>query len=268
MPRNKAPLKTTQSLLLKLITAPEGVEKALQDFSKIVLPIKGDSRLSSVERLDIYANMYFYRIRDALKEDFPAVLKILGEIGFHNLITDYLVRHPSTHYSLRYAGEKLPLFIKKHPFNKKYPFLAELARFEWALLTAFDAPDSETLSSKDLKSISPEEWSRLRFRVVPSFEDLDFSFRVDRLREGVLRGKRSSSLRRERCRLLVWRKNFKVFFRTSEDLEIKTLKKMNGLNPFGRVCHWLEGHVSRTGSAPTLARFLQAWIQEGLLAAL
>src|SRR5689334_16140542 len=112
MPRSQMPLKATQSLLLKLITAPEGVEKALQESPKTVLPIKGDNRLASVERLDIYANMYFYRIRDALKEDFPAVLKILGEMGFHNLITEYLLKYPSTHYSLRYVGRHLPRFLK------------------------------------------------------------------------------------------------------------------------------------------------------------
>ena len=158
-------MKTTQHLLLKLITAPEGVEKALQEFPKTVLPIRGDDRLSSVERLDIYANMYFYRIRDALKEDFPAVLKILGEIGFHNLITEYLVLYPSTHYSLRNAGQHLPRFLKKHRFSKKYPYLAELAQMEWALLTAFDASDSKVLTKNELKDVAPEEWSRLNFRL-------------------------------------------------------------------------------------------------------
>jgi hypothetical protein len=35
--------------------------------------------------------MYFYRLLDAIKEDFPATLKILGDFEFHNLITGYLI---------------------------------------------------------------------------------------------------------------------------------------------------------------------------------
>jgi hypothetical protein len=36
--------------------------------------VDGDERLSAVERVDIYADAYFYRLLDCLAEDFPATL--------------------------------------------------------------------------------------------------------------------------------------------------------------------------------------------------
>src|ERR1700730_3510359 len=62
-------LKQLQSLLYRLITAPSGVAEGLAaerelgagGLDAIVL---GDDRLSSEARVDIYANMYFYRILD------------------------------------------------------------------------------------------------------------------------------------------------------------------------------------------------------------
>ncbi|MGH7820183.1 MAG: HvfC/BufC family peptide modification chaperone, partial [Candidatus Binatia bacterium] len=88
-------LDETQRIFFELIRAPEGVRQglgALADRERR-LPlgleglIAGDERLSSIARLDVYANMYFYRILDVLKEDFPALLAVIGDTRFHNLVT-------------------------------------------------------------------------------------------------------------------------------------------------------------------------------------
>src|SRR5512140_2466410 len=71
-------LAETQQLLWKLITAPEGAAAELAHLGaaeravaeSLVRPC---GRLRPVERLEIYADMYFYRLRDALREDFVAV---------------------------------------------------------------------------------------------------------------------------------------------------------------------------------------------------
>ena len=73
--------------------------------------IRRDAR---VERLEIYANAYFYRILDCLKEDFPATLATLGADNFHNLVTGYLIEYPPTEPSISYAGRHLAEFLR-HP---------------------------------------------------------------------------------------------------------------------------------------------------------
>ena len=52
--------------------------------------IASGGRLDPVQRLDIYANMYFWRLLDILRGDFSAVVAAVGEDAFHNLVTDYL----------------------------------------------------------------------------------------------------------------------------------------------------------------------------------
>ena len=81
-------LKNLQTTLYQLIVAPEGVSSAISKNTS--LPIVPSKTLTPVERLEIYANMYFYRILDALKEDFPVLLQSIGEDQFHNLITEGL----------------------------------------------------------------------------------------------------------------------------------------------------------------------------------
>src|SRR5260370_42069661 len=102
-------LKGLQSLLYRLIPAASGVAEGLaaeRDLGATGLDaiVLGDNRLSAEARVEIYANMYFYRILDSLKEDFPATLVVLGEDNFHNLITGYLLEYPPTEPSISYCG--------------------------------------------------------------------------------------------------------------------------------------------------------------------
>jgi len=109
-------LHDTQSLLSKLITSPEGAASALAalqggEHTRAGGLVRGDARLSSLERIDVYADMYYYRIRDCIADDFPTLRAVVGAAHFHNLITDYLLQHPSSHFSLRQVGRSLPAFV-------------------------------------------------------------------------------------------------------------------------------------------------------------
>lgn len=193
------------------------------------LPIKGDDRLSAQDRLNIYANMYFFRILDSLKEDFPSILEKLGDDGFHNLITDYLVAHPPTHYSLRYAGQHLAEFL-----DHRYSDLADLARFEWAQLEAFDAADAVLLTESDLKKIPPNHWPVLRLNLHPSVQLLAHDHHV------------------------VWRQELTVVHRVADDVEWGLLSQIHSGTEFAVLCE---------GTPPeAILNYLRTWISQGLLA--
>ncbi len=180
-----AGLKTTQELFWDLITAPEGVRAAIDgaagrgvDEGSLDALFAGDERLPALERLDIYANMYFYRLLDCLAEDFPKTLAAVGPAHFHNLVTDYLLRHPSRHPSLRYLGQRLPEFIAAHPLLGDFPYLADLARLEWMRADVFDAPDAAPLSRDALTRLPQERAGDARFSLVPAFALLRFDHEV------------------------------------------------------------------------------------------
>jgi len=173
-------LSRAQRNLWDLITAPEGVAstgpEAIERARRLV---RSDERLDAVERLDIYANMYFYRLRDCLAEDFPKVVAMAGGAAFHNLITDYLLAHPSSCWSLRELGRALPEFIARHELAGTHPFLADLALLEWARDDIFDetdATDPAPLSRADIAALNPGQLDSLELSVIPAFRLLDLGW--------------------------------------------------------------------------------------------
>ncbi len=118
-------LAQTQDVFWRLISAPEGVAAglaALPDRER-ALPfgldgwLRDDERLSAIERLDVYANMYFFRLLDCLAEDFPAIHAVVGHERFHALVRDYLTIHPSEHPSVRMLGRALGDLLETHPLS-------------------------------------------------------------------------------------------------------------------------------------------------------
>ena len=179
---NAPDLSRVQALFWRLLTAPEGVasgagqlvrsgELASEDLSFLIRPDPPErqaARLDSVERLDIYADMYFYRLRDALAEDFPRLVRRIGDTRFHNLVTDYLLAHPSRHFSLRELGRALPEFARGHALEREFPALADLAALEWARVDVFDEADAETLSQQELLEGGVSAPDAFRIGLIPA----------------------------------------------------------------------------------------------------
>jgi hypothetical protein len=237
-------LKKNQHLLFKLITAPEGVHCELKK-NWARLPIVGDKKLSAADRLDIYANMYFYRILDSLKEDYPMIHKIIGDSRFHNLVTDYLLKHPSTHFSMRDVGKQLARFLKKHASIKSWPYLSDLAKLEWGLIEAFDAKNNEILTENDLTQLKPEDWGTLQLTLVDSAKMIHLDFEI-------------SPLLKKKNTILVWRKNLEVCYRTLNPLEAKLLAGIKNQKTFAQLCE--------SAKDPSLvASYLKRWLNDAVL---
>ncbi len=76
--------------------------------------ISPNNRLSSFERLEIYNRQYWFRLISAVSEDFPTLNALLGPKRFDSLILAYLNENPSTSWTLRDLGAKLPRFLDAH----------------------------------------------------------------------------------------------------------------------------------------------------------
>jgi hypothetical protein len=270
-------LDQAQRLIWGLVTAPEGVEAGLEAIgdtgaAQLRAVVSGDARLDAASRLTVYANAYFFRIHDALKEDFGALHRALGEAAFHNLVTVYLFSHPPTHPSLRYAGKHLPGFLATDraaaPFRERCPWAADLAALEWALLEAFDAPDAPVLSRDDLAAAPAGAWGDFRFSLTPSLQTLTLAWPVETVRAAYDRGTDLPAPPPGRTHLRVWRREERVFYRPMPPLEAEALGLVRAGESFGRLC----GHVAAEageGEAPQRALgLLERWLADHLLAAL
>src|SRR4051812_15686158 len=178
-------LADIQARFYALVTAPEGVAQGLAtaglaaaDLEAIV---KGDGRLGAVARLDVYANMYFYRLLDVLRDAYPRLCAAVGDPTFHNLVTDYLVACPPAHPSIAFAGERLPSFLAGHPLAAERPWLVPLAVVDRTYVELFDGPDAEPLTLDQLRALPPAELATSSLRLVPCHRVLEHGFLLDPL---------------------------------------------------------------------------------------
>jgi hypothetical protein len=119
--------------------------------------VKPNDRLSSFERLEIYNRQYWFRLIAAVSEDYPALNAILGPTRFDDLILNYLQQNPSTSFSLRDLGAKLPAWLAAHPeFTGSHHDLAfDVARLEWAYIEAFDSASLPPLDETHIAALQP-----------------------------------------------------------------------------------------------------------------
>jgi len=263
-------LALTQQLFWTLITAPEGVAAGLArlppaERAVAETLVRGDHRMSAVERLDVYADMYFYRIRDCLKEDFPVLARVVGEACFHNLITDYLLAHPPVHFSLRYAGQHLATFAARHPLAERWPYLSDLAALEWAILEAFDAADAEPITAAALAGVPEERWPDLRFDVTPSLQLLSLCWPVHTVWQCAQQEVGIGQVEPAQTFIRVWRQDLRVFHQAIDAGEYTALAAVRRGEPFAAVCERLATASDETANAERAARLLQEWLGDALL---
>lgn len=150
-------LAHTQALVFDAVTAPEPVSAAAE---ALVAP---RPPLSAKARLEVYAEMYWLRLRDALRESFPTVRSGLGDERFEALVADFLRAHPSTHFSLDRFGAPFPAFLRRAE-----PAWADVAELEWARGESFLAPDAPTVGFDALLAVPRERWGEVVLRGHPS----------------------------------------------------------------------------------------------------
>ncbi len=267
-------LAETQHLLWRLITAPEGVEPALaadehsggSARATLCSTVRSGGELDAIRRLDVYANMYFFRLLDVLKDDYPATLAVIGGDRFHNVVTDYLLVHPPTHYSIRVAGRALPDFLATHPLAAATPYLPHLAAFERDLNDAFDAADASIVDASALAAIPAAAWPALRFQLHPSVRLSRSPWPVHRIRERVDRGEAPESVSAGATALCVWRRDLTVRQSVVADPEWQVLRRLNDGADFATAC---EAALSgETMDVPGLVHALASWLTAGVFAAI
>lgn len=151
--------------------------------------IKPNDRLSSLERLQIYNQQYWWRLLGCFSEDFRGVRAVIGERKFDRLAVAYLKEHGSQSWSLRNLGQFLPGFLQQHPeLTAPQTALAlDMARVEWARVVAFDGPSHPQIDPQRLGRARPE---KLRLGIQPYVSLLELRHPIDslikRLRESQL----------------------------------------------------------------------------------
>jgi len=237
---------------------------------RLAVRIKEGGNVSREIRLNIYANAYRQRLKETIDNDHTLLGIYLGDKLFELMVDGYISRHPSNVRSLRYFCDALPQYLlETAPFNQQ-PLIADLARFERLLLTAFDAADTDTVTLEQLQQLPSEQWPELRLRFHPSTQLFSSDWNtVDTWQD--LKRKQTPPPPRgaNPSYWLVWRNPERLTEFRSLCFEEYTLLKeaLEGCN-FAALCETLLVYQQAEMVSETALGYLLGWIEQNIIARL
>jgi len=229
------------------------------DDPQFVSMVTAGPDLGRNERVQVYRDAYRLRLRDVLREDFPAVARNLGPDRFDRLVEAYLRDFPSQHPSVRHLGRALAEFIVRQ--QDVPPFLSDLARLEWAMIEVFDAPDSHAIDAGDLRDVAQDRWADLVFVPIPALVLLRAEYQVHEVWAGT--GPEVPS--RSPVSIRVWRDRSWNACHAAMDLrEADALERMLRGQPFGAICGAVED-LPAEEAAHSATAMLANWLACGMI---
>ncbi|MEO9530879.1 DNA-binding domain-containing protein [Roseibium sp.] len=128
----------------------------------------GPDGMPAPKRFNVYRNNVVVSLSEALGKTYPAVRSLLGEDYFNALARAFLTEHPPVSPVLIWYGEAFADFLAAFPPLEAYPYLADVARVEWAWLQAYHAGDAAPLDPSSLAAVPPESIGSVRFARHPA----------------------------------------------------------------------------------------------------
>lgn len=269
--RDTTPLETIECWMQAVVMHPEGAEGGLRSkparrllpqaaasLESVVLPSKS---LSSVERLGIYAHMYYARLLEILSAEYPTTRRILGDKVFTRVCRRFLERNPSKHRTLNRLSVRFPDFLSRNlPPGNRSKLAVDVARIERAMEDVFDAARAEPLTAAEFSAIGADEWHRVRLSLIPALRMLKLRFPANDYLNATRGGGKPRLPRPRATFAIVYRRGFEVFRRDQPPDQFKLL---TALAKGRTLAEAVRSSVSgRGGNADKLAATLGAWFRE------
>jgi hypothetical protein len=106
-----------------------------------LLPLLAGNAAQNQARLALYRGNVLANSIAALRQHFPVLEQIVGETFFEGLARAFWQAMPPTCANLATFGAQLPVFLETFEPTAHLPYLADVARLEWAVHQAEDAAD-------------------------------------------------------------------------------------------------------------------------------
>ena len=244
-----------------------------RDFQRFILSgephiarsVNATEHVPVATRLAIYSDAYRVRLAEALASNVPRLQQLLGAEAFAAIAQQYIDQHPSGYASIRWFGDRLADFLRHR--HASQPWLPELAQWEWAIATAFDAADAAPLALEQLASVTPEEWPALMFRFHPSLQRLDMRTNAPALFKA-LSDEQAMAAPAELDRAqpwLIWRQALKTQYRSLSEDEAAALDQVRAGGNFEAMCDLLREWHAEEHVPAQAAGMLKRWIVDELI---
>ncbi len=152
------------------------------DFVRVLTYIKG-GKLSPEKRIEIYRHNVSSTLTGALRDLFPVTEKIVSAPFFLRLAERFVCDTPSVSGDLNMFGREWPEFLGSHAEAINLPYLADVAKLEWAWHQAFHARDCVAFDLATLAGVPTEQHAALRFHLHPSVMFIESAHPIVRIWE-------------------------------------------------------------------------------------
>jgi hypothetical protein len=133
------------------------------DSGPLAAQIVADS-FDGPERLAIYRNNFLISLGEALKANFPVTLQLLGTDYFEQAARRFVLSQPPRRPCLFEYGAGFADYLRDLPHLATRPYIVDMARFEFARVTAYNAPVEPAVTPETLVGLSPEHLEALPIR--------------------------------------------------------------------------------------------------------
>jgi hypothetical protein len=148
------------------------------DTAEIVAAIRGDE-LDPAARVGIYRNHAFSILGASLQGTFPVICRLVDERFFAYAAHEYLREHPPHSRCLVEYGADFADFLADFEPCKALPYLADVARFEWALNIAASVREAAPLPPQVLAEVPTNEVAYVALRLQPSLSYVTSPWPID-----------------------------------------------------------------------------------------
>jgi hypothetical protein len=142
----------------------------------------------TADRLDIYRNTFVTGVTKALRLTYPAIHRLVGAEFFEGAAAIFIAQHPPQAAWLDEYGAEFADFVRDFDPAASLPYLADVARLEWAVSRALHVADEPPLDLRRLQALSPEDQVGVAFVPHPSISLLRVEHPADAIWRGVLQG--------------------------------------------------------------------------------
>jgi hypothetical protein len=247
-------LAETQALFHEAITGGEPVAP-----ERLEACFAGTPALPAAERVAIYADMYLWRLVEALRETFPSLARHLGDETFAALAEDYLRRNPSDHHDVARVGRRLAAFLRQFP-DPERPDLADLAELEWARQQVFFAPPAQAAGPEAFAGLDAGDFSRTGVSLSPALGLLTLDHDPAPLWRRIEDGEPPAPPSPGPATVAVWRSGFQVFHAALPPDEAGALERAAAGDSLAAICAAFDG---RDQPAVAAHAALSSWLAEG-----
>lgn len=264
-------LQTLERWMQAVVMHPDGAEPGLRarpaqrllphavsDPGTVVLPSRS---LTSIERLDIYAHMYFARLIEVMEAEYPTTRQILGAHEFAVACRRFIARNPSRSRTLGGMSAKFPDFLARSlPQNHRNGLAVDVARIERAMEDVFDERRAEPMTAAEFSAIGADQWDRVCLSVNPALRLLKLRYPANDYMNAARAGRKPRIPRPRSTFAIVYRRAFSVFRRDQEPEQFKLLAALASGRMLAAAVRASIGGRSR--SADRLAARLGSWFRE------